>query len=84
MVKWEEGETLDDLKLSVTLQALHHFEWNRTEASKALGISIRTVRNLIWRLRKRGYHVPHHGRPSTKPPDWFFEQKRDDRIWPKE
>ncbi len=51
---WEPGETLNDIERNVILQALHFHHGNRTHTAKALGISIRTLRNKLAEYRKLG------------------------------
>lgn len=54
---WIPGSTLDDIERSVILEALHYHKGNRTHTAKALGISIRTLRNKIADYRKMGIFV---------------------------
>lgn len=46
------GKTLDQVKQDHLMGALIFFNGNRSETSRALGISIRTVRNMISYLRE--------------------------------
>jgi len=54
---WAPGETLNDIERSVILQALQYHSGNRTHTAKALGISIRTLRNKLADYRKIGIHA---------------------------
>jgi two-component system, response regulator FlrC len=54
---WEPGRTLDDIEKSVILQALQYHRGNRTHTAKALGISIRTLRNKLADYRRDGIVV---------------------------
>jgi two-component system response regulator FlrC len=54
---WAPGRTLDDIERSVILEALQYHSGNRTHTAKALGISIRTLRNKLADYRKLGIHV---------------------------
>ena len=54
---WAPGETLDDIERNVILQALGFHSGNRTHTAKALGISIRTLRNKLAEYRKIGIEV---------------------------
>lgn len=54
---WEPGETLNDIERNVILQALGFHQGNRTHTAKALGISIRTLRNKLAEYRKFGIEV---------------------------
>jgi two-component system response regulator FlrC len=54
---WAPGETLNDIERSVILQALSYHQGNRTHTAKALGISIRTLRNKLADYRKIGIHA---------------------------
>ncbi|RYZ67863.1 MAG: sigma-54-dependent Fis family transcriptional regulator [Proteobacteria bacterium] len=51
---WEPGATLNDIERNVILQALSFHHGNRTHTAKALGISIRTLRNKLAEYRKLG------------------------------
>ena len=51
---WNPGQTLDDIERAVILQALQFHSGNRTHTAKALGISIRTLRNKLAEYRKHG------------------------------
>jgi DNA-binding NtrC family response regulator len=44
---WSPGRTLDDVERNVIIQALEYHHGNRTHTARALGISIRTLRNKI-------------------------------------
>jgi DNA-binding NtrC family response regulator len=54
---WKPGKTLDEIERSVILEALKHFDSNRTHTAKALGISIRTLRNKLAEFRVMGIKV---------------------------
>ena len=54
---WKLGRTLDEIEKNVILDALKHFEGNRTHTAKALGISIRTLRNKLAQFRVMGIKV---------------------------
>ena len=54
---WRPGRTLDEIERNVILEALKHFSGNRTHAAKALGISIRTLRNKLAEYRVMGIHA---------------------------
>lgn len=56
-VNWKPGTTLDDIERYVILEALDYHKGNRTHTAKALGISIRTLRNKIADYRRLGIHV---------------------------
>lgn len=51
---WLPGETLDAIERNVILEALKYHHGNRTHTAKALGISIRTLRNKLADYRKIG------------------------------
>ena len=51
---WRPGKTLDEIERNVILEALKHFSGNRTHTAKALGISIRTLRNKLAEFRVMG------------------------------
>ncbi|OFZ54260.1 MAG: hypothetical protein A2428_06180 [Bdellovibrionales bacterium RIFOXYC1_FULL_54_43] len=51
---WSPGQTLDDIERNVILGALHYHKGNRTHTARALGISIRTLRNKLADYRKIG------------------------------
>lgn len=54
---WSPGETLNDIERMVILQALDYHQGNRTHTAKALGISIRTLRNKLAEYRVLGIQV---------------------------
>ena len=54
---WLPGTTLDDIEKSVILEALTYHSGNRTHTAKALGISIRTLRNKLADYRRSGMTV---------------------------
>jgi len=54
---WNPGQTLDDIERSVILEALQYHHGNRTHTAKALGISIRTLRNKLADYRRIGINV---------------------------
>ncbi len=54
---WKPGTTLDDIEKSVILEALQYHSGNRTHTARALGISIRTLRNKLADYRRIGIHV---------------------------
>jgi len=54
---WIPGRTLDQIEKNVILDALKHHEGNRTHTAKALGISIRTLRNKLADYRRDGLEV---------------------------
>jgi len=51
---WQPGATLDDVERKVILEALSYHKGNRTHTAKALGISIRTLRNKLSDYRRMG------------------------------
>ena len=54
---WKPGRTLDEIERNVILEALKHFDSNRTHTAKALGISIRTLRNKLAEYRVLGINA---------------------------
>ncbi len=54
---WTPGRTLDDIERNVILEALRYHNGNRTHTAKALGISIRTLRNKLADYRLLGIHA---------------------------
>lgn len=54
---WTPGKTLDDIERNVILEALTYHQGNRTHTAKALGISIRTLRNKLADYRRIGIEV---------------------------
>lgn len=56
-LNWSPGRTLDDIERTVILEALHYHQGNRTHTAKALGISIRTLRNKLADYRMMGLRV---------------------------
>ncbi len=57
---WIPGKTLNDVERHVILEALQYHLGNRTHTARALGISIRTLRNKLAEYRSlgiRGHYV---------------------------
>ena len=54
---WAPGRTLDDIERNVIIEALEYHQGNRTHTARALGISIRTLRNKISDYKKLGIQV---------------------------
>jgi two-component system response regulator FlrC len=54
---WSPGSTLEEIERRVILEALEFHKGNRTHTAKALGISIRTLRNKIADFKAMGIHV---------------------------
>ncbi|MDR3606750.1 MAG: sigma-54 dependent transcriptional regulator [Oligoflexia bacterium] len=54
---WAPGQTLNDIEQKVILGALEYHKGNRTHTARALGISIRTLRNKLADYRKLGIHA---------------------------
>lgn len=54
---WKPGRTLDDIERNVILEALKYHQGNRTHTARALGISIRTLRNKLADYRALGISV---------------------------
>jgi transcriptional regulator with PAS, ATPase and Fis domain len=54
---WTPGRTLNDIEKNVILEALTWHAGNRTHTAKALGISIRTLRNKLAEYRRDGLNV---------------------------
>lgn len=54
---WIPGKTLDDIERNVILEALDYHKGNRTHTARALGISIRTLRNKLADYRRLGIRV---------------------------
>ncbi len=56
-INWMPGRTLDDIEKNVILEALQYHHGNRTHTARALGISIRTLRNKLADYRRLGIQV---------------------------
>ncbi|MGK5081682.1 sigma 54-interacting transcriptional regulator [Bdellovibrionota bacterium FG-1] len=54
---WMPGQTLNDIERNVILEALKYHHGNRTHTAKALGISIRTLRNKLADYRLLGINA---------------------------
>lgn len=57
-VTWTPGTTLDVIERRAIMECLSFHKNNRTYACKALGISLRTLRNKLSRYRVEGHDVP--------------------------
>jgi transcriptional regulator with PAS, ATPase and Fis domain len=51
------SEPLTDVRRKVILGTLERFHGNRTRTAKALGVSLRTIRNKLKEYRERGAHI---------------------------
>jgi len=56
-IQWKPGDTLDVIVKRTIIDALKYHKKNRTHTAKALGISIRTLRNKISDYRRSGIQV---------------------------
>lgn len=54
---WKPGKTLNEIERNVILEALKYHSGNRTHTAKALGISIRTLRNKLAEYRVMGINA---------------------------
>jgi len=54
---WMPGKTLNDIERNVIIEALKYHQGNRTHTAKALGISIRTLRNKLAEYRTIGIYL---------------------------
>ncbi|MBI3534802.1 MAG: sigma-54-dependent Fis family transcriptional regulator, partial [Deltaproteobacteria bacterium] len=54
LLAWLPGKTLNDIERNVILEALQYHNGNRTHTARALGISIRTLRNKLAEYRRLG------------------------------
>ncbi len=50
--------TLDDVKLVYVFSVLRSNYFSRKKSAATLKISVRGLRNMIYKLRARGYEVP--------------------------
>jgi DNA-binding NtrC family response regulator len=46
-MNWEPGITMEQIELAVIQSALKHFDGNKSRAARALGVSVRTIRNKV-------------------------------------
>ena len=56
-ISWLPGTTLNDIERNIILDALSYHKGNRTHTARALGISIRTLRNKLADYRRLGIDV---------------------------
>ncbi len=56
-MQWIPGTTLQDIERDIILNALVYHQGNRTHTARALGISIRTLRNKLADYRRLGIQV---------------------------
>jgi two-component system response regulator FlrC len=54
---WIPGDTLDCIERNVIIEALSYHHGNRTHTARALGISIRTLRNKISDYKRLGIYL---------------------------
>jgi hypothetical protein len=66
LVRCLVGHTLEDVERELIFCSLSHFCGNRTCAARALGISIRTMRNKINEYAARGIDMPSPGSVSVR------------------
>jgi DNA-binding NtrC family response regulator len=57
VMSWMPGATLNEIEKNVIIDALKYHGGNRTHTAKALGISIRTLRNKLAEYRKIGIYA---------------------------
>jgi hypothetical protein len=58
MVIWQRGDTLDTTERETILQCLRYYKSNKTLVSKALGVSVKTIRAKIMRYEHEGHIRP--------------------------
>lgn len=58
MTQWQPGVTLAEVEQHTIIAALKFYHGNRTLASNALGISLRTLTARIDQYRKAGLKLP--------------------------
>jgi hypothetical protein len=61
---------LETVELGLILCHLEEFDWNRSQAARSLGISLRTLRNKLYALRYYGFDIP---TSSFNKKDWSLE-----------
>lgn len=64
--KLENVRPLREAVMKYIYRALFTKQWNRCQTAKALGISIRGLRDHITRMRKAGYEIPESTWTRTK------------------
>jgi len=57
-VEYRRAKTLADAQHEFVLAALHANKGNRMQTAKEIGVCIRTLRNMIIAMKKRGFDVP--------------------------
>jgi transposase len=55
---------MEQYKLLIVYEYLKRNRWNRTHVAKELDVSLRSIRNYVYRLKKLGYDIPIN---DTKP-----------------
>lgn len=58
MNAWYPGLTIEEMEREAIIAALRFYQGNRTKASDALGISVRTMTNKIGKYKDQGHKVP--------------------------
>jgi DNA-binding NtrC family response regulator len=58
IVSWLVGHTFAEVERELICATLAHYHGNRTRAARALGISIRALRNKIHDYKSSGISVP--------------------------
>lgn len=53
-IRFAIGTSLDDIEREALMKTLAHFHNNKREAARALGVSLKTIYNKLWRYRSRG------------------------------
>lgn len=56
-IPWYRGMAMEDVERITLLKTLAVFEGNRTYTSRALNISVRTLRNKLRHYRSDGFHI---------------------------
>lgn len=79
--------TIDELVCLRMFQCLRANGWHRTDSAKALGISIRTMRNYISRFKKQGILIhdnPLVGKPNPDAKKRTGGKKQDAEVLQRE
>lgn len=71
--------SLEEVMRQHILAVLKKFNWNRTKAAKALGISIRTLRNKLHEYRQQGILIPDSKEPLEEIEEELEQSHQDEK-----
>lgn len=53
--RWEQGVSLETMEMRIIITVYKHYRYNKTQTAKALGLSLRGLRNKLTVYRRQGH-----------------------------